>query len=74
VSVEAYRSTAKLAREMAESMRTRAVIEQAKGMIMAQQRIDADAAFELLVQRSQHSNVRLRDVARRLVDERIQST
>jgi hypothetical protein len=48
VSVDAHRSTAKLAREMAEAMRSRAVIEQAKGMIMADRRISADEAFEQL--------------------------
>jgi hypothetical protein len=70
VSVDAYRSTATLARNMAEAMRTRAVIEQAKGMLMAEQRIDADAAFEQLVEQSQHSNVKLREVAKRMVEER----
>jgi ANTAR domain/GAF domain len=70
LSVDAHRSTAKLARDMAEAMRSRAVIEQAKGIIMADNRIDADAAFEQLVQLSQHANMKLRDIARRLVEER----
>ena len=70
LSVDAYRSTAKLARDMAAAMRSRAVIEQAKGIIMAERRIDADAAFEYLVDISQRANVKLRDVAHRLVDER----
>lgn len=68
--VDAYRSTAKLAREMAEAMRSRAVIEQAKGILMADHRIDADQAFERLSRLSQHSNMKLRDVAQRLVQER----
>ena len=51
-------------------MRSRAVIEQAKGMLMAEHRIDADEAFERLTQQSQHSRMKLRDVARRLVNER----
>jgi ANTAR domain/GAF domain len=70
LSVDAHRSTAKLARDLAEAMRSRAVIEQAKGILMADGRIDADAAFDQLVERSQHSNTKLRDVARRLVAER----
>jgi transcriptional regulator with GAF, ATPase, and Fis domain len=70
LSVDAHRSTAKLARDMAEAMRTRAVIEQAKGMLMADDRISADAAFERLVRVSQETNTKLRDVARRLVEER----
>jgi hypothetical protein len=37
---------------------------------MADNRIDADAAFEQLVQLSQQANLKLRDVARRFVDER----
>jgi GAF domain-containing protein len=69
-SVDAHRSTAKLAQNMAEAMRSRAVIEQAKGMLMSERRIGADEAFEQLVKLSQHANVKLRDLARRLVDER----
>jgi hypothetical protein len=41
----------------------RSLIDQAKGMLMANQRIGADEAFELLRQESQHTNVKLRDVA-----------
>jgi hypothetical protein len=70
MSVDAHRSTAKLARDMAEAMRSRAVIEQAKGMLMADKRVTADEAFEQLVQLSQHANLKLRDVALRIVDER----
>jgi GAF domain-containing protein len=70
VSVDAHRSTAKLARDLAEAMRSRAVIEQAKGILMADNRIDGDAAFEKLAQLSQHANIKLRDLAQRLVDER----
>jgi hypothetical protein len=44
-------------------MRTRAVIEQAKGVLMAQQGTDADAAFEQLAAMSQHANVRLAELA-----------
>ena len=55
---------------MAEAMRTRAVIEQAKGILMADERIGDEQAFERLVALSQHSNIKVRDVARRLVDER----
>src|SRR4051795_6858610 len=70
LSVDAHRSTAKLARDMAEAMRSRAVIEQAKGILMSDKRIDADQAFHKLTKLSQHSNMKLRDVAHRLVQER----
>ena len=70
LSVDAYRSTARLARDMSEAMRSRAVIEQAKGILMADQRISADEAFQQLTKLSQHTNTKLRDVASRLVTER----
>ncbi len=68
--VEAYRATAQLAHDMSEAMRSRAVIEQAKGIIMADEHVDADTAFAHLVQVSQQANMKLRDVAKKLVDER----
>ena len=69
-SVDAYKSASMLARNMAEAMRSRAVIEQAKGILMADERIDEDEAFKRLAKISQTTNLKLRHVARRLVDER----
>jgi hypothetical protein len=48
------------------ALESRAVIEQAKGIVMATVRCDADAAFALLVEQSQHENRKLRDIAREL--------
>lgn len=48
-------------------METRAVIEQAKGMIMLTLKIDADAAFKVLAQRSQVSHTKLVEIAREVV-------
>lgn len=48
---------------------SRAVIEQAKGVLMAVHSCTADEAFAMLVQRSQHKNVKLRDVAKELLDD-----
>jgi GAF domain-containing protein len=50
------------------ALETKAVIEQAKGMLMAQQGIDADAAFDVLRRASQRENVKVREIAQRLVD------
>jgi ANTAR domain/GAF domain len=69
-SVDAFQATATLAGNMAEAMRSRAVIEQAKGIIMADERITADEAFARLAGLSQSGNMKLRDVAKRLVKER----
>ena len=69
-SVDAYKSTAKVARDMAAAMRSRAVIEQAKGILMAEKHITADEAFDQLSALSQQANIKLRDLARRVVEER----
>ena len=58
-----YDSTATLARQMQEAMHSRAVIEQAKGIIMVRRRCTAEEAFAILTHRSQDSNRKLRDVA-----------
>jgi PAS domain S-box-containing protein len=48
---------------MSELAKSRAVIEQAKGVLMAAHGISADEAFGRLVRRSQHANIKVRDVA-----------
>jgi GAF domain-containing protein len=53
--------------ELEAAMRSRAVIEQAKGILMAVHRITADDAMKRLIAESQHTNVKLRDVAARFV-------
>lgn len=45
----------------------RAVIEQAKGLLMERYDIDPDAAFAVLARLSQHTNRKLKDVAAELV-------
>jgi GAF domain-containing protein len=64
-----YDATATLARQMREAMEHRSVIEQAKGILMADRRCSADQAFRLLTKLSQDSNRKLRDVAAALVDQ-----
>lgn len=54
---------------LTEITELRAVIEQAKGMLMLIHGIDADRAFELLKWRSQDTNTKLRPLAEQLVDE-----
>jgi transcriptional regulator with GAF, ATPase, and Fis domain len=64
-----YASVAREAASLQEAMRSRAVIEQAKGMIMAVRNCSADDAFAILVRLSQTSNQKLRDVAAQTVDQ-----
>lgn len=63
-----YESTRSLAEQLQAAMDSRAVIEQAKGVLMGQQHCTPDKAFDRLVALSQQSNRKLRDVARALVD------
>lgn len=53
--------------QLQEALASRAVIDQALGIVMAQRRCTADEAFDTLRTVSQNSNVKVRDVAARLV-------
>jgi GAF domain-containing protein len=55
-----------LADQLQQAMETRPVIEQAKGILMAQSNVGPDEAFELLKRASQRENRKLHDVARDL--------
>jgi len=46
----------------------RAMIEQAKGILMARHSVDADGAFDMLRNHSQHNGRKLVDVAQAIVD------
>lgn len=54
--------------QLEHALVTRGVIDQAKGVLMAVHSCTADEAFAMLVKRSQHENVKLRDVAKSLLD------
>ena len=56
------------AMNMRVAMESRAVIEQAKGVLMAQRHVDADQAFEILRDASQRYNRKLRDIAFGIVE------
>jgi len=62
-----HSSTARLADQLQEAMGSRAVIEQAKGILMARMAVDADEAFAHLSKASQNTNTKLREMAADLV-------
>ena len=66
---QAYWSARVLGEQLQEAMSSRAVIEQAKGILMHRERCSADAAFVALKQTSQDTNRKLRDVAASIVAE-----
>ena len=62
-----YETQGQVAEQLQQAMQSRAVIEQAKGILMGQRRCGPQEAFDLLVLLSQGSNRKLRDVAEALV-------
>jgi len=68
VNADAHHRLGEQARNLQLAMETRAVIEQAKGVLMAQRRVDADEAFEILRAASQRYNRKLRDIAIGIVE------
>ncbi|RCW43669.1 GAF domain-containing protein [Halopolyspora algeriensis] len=55
--------------QLTEALATRDLIGQAKGLLMAREKITGEQAFQLLVRTSQDTNIKLVEVARWLVDE-----
>jgi len=66
-NADLYASTAERAEQLQAAMSSRAVIEQAKGVLMGQRRCTPSEAFDLLIVASQRENVKLRIVAERIV-------
>ena len=63
-----YDTQANLAEHLRTAMVSRAVIEQAKGIVMGERRCTNEEAFRILSKISVESNRKLRDVAQALVD------
>jgi GAF domain-containing protein len=56
------------ATQLEDALQSRSVIDQAIGILMAQQKCDSETAFALLRKHSQNHNKRLRDVAREMIE------
>ncbi len=70
-NASAYWEASQLSEQLTEAMRSRAVIEQAKGMLMARSpELSPDDAFDVLRRASQRENVKLREIAQRIVDRK----
>lgn len=59
---------AALAEQLESALASRSTIDQAVGVIMAQNKIPAEEAFAILKAASQHRNVKLREVASALIE------
>jgi GAF domain-containing protein len=67
-NADAHAQLGEQAHNMRLAMESRAVIEQAKGVLMAQRHVNAEEAFEILRAASQRYNRKLRDIASGIVD------
>ena len=67
-NADRYQKTARLAEQLENALESRAIIDQAKGILIAQHHCSADEAFDMLITLSQTSNRKLRDVAAALVE------
>ncbi len=66
--VESRATELKRSQDLQEGLAMRSVIGQAQGILMERERITAEQAFDVLRRASQDLNLKLRDVAQRLVD------
>jgi AmiR/NasT family two-component response regulator len=65
--MQAYQDARSMADNLQLALEFRAVIDQAKGILMERHKLTADQAFQLLARRSMTTNRKLRDVADQLV-------
>jgi transcriptional regulator with GAF, ATPase, and Fis domain len=69
-NMESLKSMSSLADGLQRAMDSRAVIEQAKGVLIERFKLSPDQAFRMLTDASMRTNVKLRDMADRLVHTR----
>jgi GAF domain-containing protein len=67
-NMQLYEDAVTRAANLEVALRSRAVIDQAKGMLMERFRLTADQAFAALAQLSMETNRKVRDVAERFVE------
>ena len=67
-SKAAHEDALREAENLSIAISTRSAIEQAKGMIMCVEKCSEDEAFDRLKELSQHSNVKLRDLAVNVIE------
>lgn len=66
-NLHAYRSARDLADNLQRALESRAVIDQAKGILVERYKVTPDAAFQLLTRMSMNRNRKVRDIAEHLV-------
>jgi GAF domain-containing protein len=67
-NAQLYDSAYRMTQQLQEALTSRAVIDQAKGILMARNGVSADEAFNVLRTTSQNQNRKLRELAQEMVD------
>ncbi len=65
-----YMAARRVADQLNEALKTRDMIGQAKGILMEREGVSDEEAFDMLKTISQNSNIKLRDIAHKLIQER----
>jgi GAF domain-containing protein len=65
-----YTAARSLSDQLNEALQSRDIIGQAKGILMEREGISDEEAFDMLRSASQHANVKLREIAERVVQEK----
>jgi GAF domain-containing protein len=66
-NMDALQDARELAAHLQTAMKSRSVIEQAKGILIERHKLSPDQAFRLLAETSMHTNRKVRDLAEQLV-------
>jgi AmiR/NasT family two-component response regulator len=61
-----------LVEQLNDAIKTREIIGEAKGILMAREGVLEDEAFQMLVTASQNTNTKLKEIAQKIVDETTQ--
>jgi GAF domain-containing protein len=73
-NAQIYEESVTLSTQLRTAMQSRTTIDLARGIIMASTGCTVDEAFQRLVDESQHTNIKLREVAARIVDQAARRT
>ncbi|GHH28014.1 ANTAR domain-containing response regulator [Lentzea cavernae] len=73
-SSQRWQHSQRQVQHLERALESRAVIEQAKGVLMAVHTCTAEDAFDMLVEQSQRANTKLRDVAAKLLKSATRSS
>ncbi|MCU1502381.1 MAG: hypothetical protein JWM12_1735, partial [Ilumatobacteraceae bacterium] len=66
-NAQSYNAAVELSEQLRAAIDSRETIDLSRGIIIANTRCTPDEAFRLLVEQSQHTNTKIRDIAARLV-------